>query len=125
MIQENFAAGPPYIATAHDFYLIADKWAEFGVGTHKQYPNLLAEMFAYCLAAAHLQLPHQIAQSFMISDAGVGGMEGWKKPVDEASELDVCTPGGVAQEDMPFVLHYCKSVRFSFTAVILNATGPC
>ena len=109
MINENFAAGPPYMATGHDFYLIADKWAEFGVGTHKQYPNLLAEMFAYCLAAAHLKLPHQIAQSFMISDVGVGGMEGWNQYIDKVNATNVCIPGAVAQENMPFVLHYCKS----------------
>lgn len=42
MINENFAAGPPYMATGRDFYKIADKWAEFGVGVHLQYPFLLA-----------------------------------------------------------------------------------
>jgi len=108
MIQENFAAGPPYMATGHDMYLIANKWAEFGPGTHAQYPNLLAEMFAYCLAAAHLKLPHQIAQSFMISDVGTGGLEGWQKYIDPKSDLDVCTPGAIPQEDLPFILHYCQ-----------------
>lgn len=108
MITENFAAGPPYIATGHDFYLIADKWAEFGVGVHEQYPNLLAEMFAYCLAAAHLNLPHQIAQSFMVSDVGTGGLEGWKHYIDKYSEMDVCTDGAIPQDELPFVLHYCQ-----------------
>ena len=42
MINENFAAGPPYIATGRDFFKIADKWSEFGVGVHLQYPFLLA-----------------------------------------------------------------------------------
>lgn len=42
MINENFAAGPPYIATGRDFFKIADKWSEFGVGVHLQYPYLLA-----------------------------------------------------------------------------------
>jgi len=44
MINENFAAGPPYMGTGRDFYKIADKWAEFGVGVHKQYHYLLAGM---------------------------------------------------------------------------------
>jgi hypothetical protein len=60
MRRENFAAGPPYMATGHDMYRLVDKWVEFVVPVHAQYPFLLAEMFAYCLAAAHLNLPHQV-----------------------------------------------------------------
>ena len=67
-------------------------------------------MFAYCLAAAHLNLPHQIVQSFMVSDAGAGGMEGWKHSLDKYSELDMCTEGAIPLEDLPNVLHYCKLV---------------
>jgi peptidyl serine alpha-galactosyltransferase len=52
-------------------YRIVMKWCEFGPAVYKQYPDLLAEMFAYCLAAAHLQLYHQTAISFMISDVGI------------------------------------------------------
>ena len=96
------------MATGHDFYKIADKWAEFGVGTHRQYPNLLAEMFAYCLAAAHLNLPHQIAQSFMISDVGAGFAEGWGQYIDKVNATDICLPNSIPQEKLPFVLHYCK-----------------
>ena len=65
-------------------------------------------MFAYCLAAAHLNLPHQIAQSFMISDVGTGGLEGWKHYIDNYSETDVCTDGAIPPEGLPYVLHYCK-----------------
>lgn len=43
------------------------------IQVHDQYPHLLAEMFAYCLAAAHLRLAHQTALSFMVSDTGSGG----------------------------------------------------
>ena len=37
--------GPPYMSTGKDFYRIVDKWAEFAVPTHNQYPFLLAEMY--------------------------------------------------------------------------------
>jgi hypothetical protein len=57
----GYAVGPPYIATARDMHKIATQWSEFVVPIHDQYPELLAEMFAYCHAAAHLGLPHQIA----------------------------------------------------------------
>jgi peptidyl serine alpha-galactosyltransferase len=52
-------------------YSIAVKWCEFGPRVYKQYPHLLAEMFAYCLAAAHLRLHHQTAVSFMVSDVAI------------------------------------------------------
>lgn len=108
MINENFAAGPPYMGTGRDFFKIADKWAEFGVGVHLQYPFLLAEMFAYCLAAAHLNLPHQIVQSFMVSDAGAGGMEAWKHSIDKYEGTDLCTEGVIPEHELPNVLHYCQ-----------------
>ena len=40
------------------------------------YPSLLAEMYAYCLAAAHLGLPHVKLDSFMVSNVDAYG-EGW------------------------------------------------
>jgi hypothetical protein len=37
---------------------LADKWVEFVPHSVKGHPGLLAEMYAFCIAAAHLQLPH-------------------------------------------------------------------
>jgi hypothetical protein len=62
-------------------------------------------MFAYCLAAAHLQLPHQTALSFMISDAGAGKMEGWSY-IDKMPDNEIC--GGFQPEEVPNVLHFCQ-----------------
>lgn len=70
------------------------------------YSHLLAEMFAYCLAAAHLNLPHQVVWSFMISDVGSPDLEGWAL-LDKYSKRDVCTPGSIPQKILPHVLHYC------------------
>ena len=107
LLTENFAVGPPYIATARDFDKIARKWKEFGVPVHKQHPHLLAEMFAYCNAAAHLNLPHQVSQSFMVSDIGASGMEYWG-PIDAVEGEDICKEGGIPSELLPNVLHYCQ-----------------
>lgn len=98
----HYVLGPPYIATARDFYKIARKWTEFGPRVHDNYPHLLAEMFAYCFAAAHVGLPHRIAHSFMVSDIGSGG-EGWKL-VDKMGK-QVCEP---PPDLNPHVLHYCQ-----------------
>lgn len=42
-IRENYAVGPPYIATAHDFWKIATTWKDFVPKIQKfDYPHLLA-----------------------------------------------------------------------------------
>ena len=99
----HYALGPPYIATARDMYAIANKWTEFLPRVHDNYPHLLAEMFAYCLAAAHLNLPHRVAHSFMVSDIESGG-EGWKL-VQKMGNDHVCKP---PPELNPHVVHYCQ-----------------
>ena len=63
----DYPAGPPYLATAREMHSIAVKWTEFAPRVYAQYPHLLAEMFAYCITAAHLSLPHKIVISLMIS----------------------------------------------------------
>ena len=50
-----FPAGPPYLGTVHDMYQIAMKWTEFVPKVHAQYPHLLAEMYAYCIAGKMVQ----------------------------------------------------------------------
>ena len=49
---QHYPAGPPYLATAKDFYQISLKWTEFAPKVHAEYPHLLAEMYAYCIAVS-------------------------------------------------------------------------
>mmetsp|Transcript_29883 Transcript_29883/g.59750 ORF Transcript_29883/g.59750 Transcript_29883/m.59750 type:complete len:567 (+) Transcript_29883:152-1852(+) len=104
-----YPAGPPYIGTAEDMYKIAVKWSEFVPGVHHEYPHLLAEMYAYCIAAAHLELPHTLVDSMMISSSGVGG-EGWKFIQNIPSE-EVC-PFAMdfdhSKYPLPSVIHFCQ-----------------
>lgn len=104
--RDHYAVGPPYVATARDMYNIAVKWAEFVPEVHKQYPKLLAEMFAFCIAAAHLQLPHQLVDSLMVSDAGIR-VEGWKL-IDEIPGDEVCENAVFEKYPSPFVIHFCQ-----------------
>ncbi|CAB9505582.1 expressed unknown protein [Seminavis robusta] len=106
-MRENYAVGPPYMATAHDFYTIVTRWKDFVPLVHDDYPHLLAEMFGYCLAAAHSRLPHQVAKGFMISDVASFGNEGWPM-MEKYTVRDVCTPGAIAPQDTPNILHYCQ-----------------
>ena len=115
-----YAVGPPYVATVADFYSIAQKWVEFVPWIHKEYPHLLAEMFAYCIAAAHLQLPHTILDNLMVSDHTISKGEGWEF-LQNIPPQDVCTfashaimnssstiPKHNSTLVLPNVLHLCQ-----------------
>jgi len=90
----DYPVGPPYVGTANDMFKIAQKWVEFVPRTHKEHPHLLAEMFAYCIAAAHLQLPHVSIASMMVSDQEVRE-EGWDM-LDNVAKEDLCEFGASA-----------------------------
>jgi hypothetical protein len=75
---------------------------------------LLAEMFAFCIAAAHLELPHQLISSLMVSDVSTGpDLEGWTL-VDAIAPNDVCAraksvvayPATTLR--VPQVVHMCQ-----------------
>ena len=107
-----YPVGPPYIATMSDMIQIARKWTEFVPRVHKQYPYLLAEMFAFCVAAAHLELKHQLIDSLMISNTFSGG-EGW--PMVDAITKDTvpslcefASQPDHSQHPVPSVIHYCQ-----------------
>jgi hypothetical protein len=104
-LQYYTAMGPPYIATARNMFSIVTKWCEFVPKIYDEYPHLLAEMFGYNLAAAHLQLRHTIAHSFMVSQPMVSNGEGWIL-VDKVETKDVCN--NYPKEYLPHVLHYCQ-----------------
>lgn len=104
-----YPVGAPYIATVRDMYQIALKWSEFVPRVHAEYPYLLAEMFAYCIAAAHLKLPHMLIDSMMVSNTGAGG-EGWPM-VDAMETKGLCAFAkhpDHSQQPVPSLIHYCQ-----------------
>jgi peptidyl serine alpha-galactosyltransferase len=103
--RKSYIVGPPYVATAQDMYTIVEQWCAFALPVYEQYPFLLAEMFAYCLAAAHKELPHQTAASFMISDTALSTAEGWRY-IDAMPDKEIC--GEFSVEEVPNVLHFCQ-----------------
>lgn len=108
-----YAAGPPYLAVVTDMYQIAAHWTKFVPATYEQYPHLLAEMFAYSIAAAHAELPHNLVDSLMVSDAGVPpGGEGWDLvdaiPADEVCGFCRHGQDHARKHALPSVLHLCQ-----------------
>jgi hypothetical protein len=107
--QLYFPAGPPYMGTLIDMHSIAIKWAEFVPRVHAQYPFLLAEMYAYCIAAAHLKLRHQLIDSLMVSNPSTGG-EGWPL-IDAIPPEETCgfaSGSDHSKYPLPSVLHMCQ-----------------
>ena len=104
-----FPGGPPYIGTIRDMYQIAQKWSEFVPHVHAQYPYLLAEMYAYCIAAAHLGLKHQLIDSLMASNPDTGG-EAWPL-IDRIPPEETCDFSRNADNNkyaLPSVIHMCQ-----------------
>ena len=73
---QSYAVGPPYVIHARDAVPLAKAWLRAVPDVHSQYPYLLAEMYAYSMAAANLSLPHAQVHHLMVSNAQAGG-EGW------------------------------------------------
>ncbi|CAB9518630.1 expressed unknown protein [Seminavis robusta] len=74
-VHKHYSAGPPYVIHRADVLPLATKWAALVPATYDEYPLLYAEMYAYSMAAAHLQLPHHL-----INGLFTGCMVGWPNP---------------------------------------------
>lgn len=107
-----YSVGPPYILEREDFLTLCEAWTTFVPRVYEGYPYLLAEMYAYSMAAAHTKLPHLRMDHFMVSNTQAGG-EGW--PWVDVID-DVCAPpdgNGIFQpgKPLPTVVHYCQNYR--------------
>jgi len=106
----DYSVGPPYIVHVNDMRKIAEKWAECVPKVFEEYPELLAEMYAYSIAAAHLQLPHLRLDHYMVSNIDASG-EGWPF-VDKLAETYVCSEDAPdLGMEQPVFLHYCQFYR--------------
>lgn len=74
-VHKYYSAGPPYVIHRADVLPLAQRWAELVPPTYDEYPLLYAEMYAYSMAAAHLQLKHNL-----INGLFTGCMVGWPNP---------------------------------------------
>jgi len=126
------SVGPPYFLEKDDLLRLTDSWTAFVPRfvsslpfclsikcdssivsrVYAKYPNLLAEMYAYSMAAAHTNLPHLTMRHFMISNIDMDE-EGWVY-IDALGD-DVCVDPveGVYYPDhlLPNILHYCQFYR--------------
>ena len=71
--QLHYQVGPPYIAEVADMYTIVKRWSELVSKVHAAKPQLLAEMYAYQLAASDVTLPHEVVNTMMVSGVDAYG----------------------------------------------------
>mmetsp|Transcript_5179 Transcript_5179/g.8521 ORF Transcript_5179/g.8521 Transcript_5179/m.8521 type:complete len:511 (-) Transcript_5179:53-1585(-) len=101
-----YPAGPPYLGTGKDMFAIATHWVRFLPRLHEIFPKFMAEMHAYSAAAAHLELPHQLATGFMLSDVGAVHNEAFGF-LENVTRKDACL-ADIPTNNLPFVMHYCQ-----------------
>ena len=109
----HYSVGPPYLVHKNDMIKIAKSWTEMVPRVYEHYPYLLAEMYAYSMAAAHENLPHLQLENWMVSNTDVHPGEGW--PHVDVLE-DSCVPpdkNGIYYpgQNLPTVMHYCQFFR--------------
>lgn len=107
---KHYSIGPPYIVAKTDMVRIAQLWHSVVPRVYEGHPHLLAEMYAYSVAAAHLELPHLRLDGYMTSEAEGYG-EAW--PL-----VDLLTDESICSEDLslhttllPTFLHYCQHYK--------------
>ena len=69
LAESYYSVGPVYLCYISDWKAILPRWNDFTPLVHAQYPKLLAEMYAFTMAAADRQLKFAQSSSFMVSDA--------------------------------------------------------
>lgn len=67
--ENYYSVGPVYICSTSDWKSLLPRWHEFTPLVHTQYPKLLAEMYAFTMAAADRQMKFALSSSYMVSDA--------------------------------------------------------
>lgn len=109
-----YSAGPPYWMTARDAFRISYKWAEFLPGIFRYHPEFMAEMYGYCMAAAHLGLRHQMAQGMMVSNVAMSSGEGWAFLPKDNMACDISR----YSKTVPNVIHFCQ--RYTIGEFFIN-----
>lgn len=110
----KYAAGPVYLATVSDWRRIAVSWWEFVPKVHLQYPHLLAEMYAFTMAVANLELPFALMSHYMVSDPKTQSpTEAWTWIDDRiaGNASNVCSSDMPSSMALPKTLHYCQNYK--------------
>lgn len=122
-VEEFFSVGPPWIVTFRDLQRAAPLWLAYVPRVRQQYRQLIAEMYAYILAFASIDVRHAVLDHFVVSYPNAPPNEhAWtwvEKDAEAQGGAEVCggesevgaDAGKVAQKEprrLPTFLHYCE-----------------
>jgi len=126
-VYDSFSVGPPYLVHHADAARLAATWAEFVPRVYDQYPQLYAEMFAYAMAAAHLDLKHsylremigcmvswptkRFGERWVLESANISrkALRQHRQEIPEAPRSPaLCFPRSGLATSPPVFLHYCQ-----------------
>ncbi|CAM9158118.1 unnamed protein product [Choristocarpus tenellus] len=106
-----YAVGPPYMMHPRDWTRVIDLWVLMAPPVNRAHPSILAEMYGFCMATAHLGLRHRIAYGLMVSYSKMENTEGW--PLVDVLGTEACDEDVVARHAtrLPPIIHYCQMLR--------------
>mmetsp|Transcript_3128 Transcript_3128/g.4813 ORF Transcript_3128/g.4813 Transcript_3128/m.4813 type:complete len:536 (-) Transcript_3128:120-1727(-) len=81
-VHKHYNVGAPYAIHIQDVLPLSSRWKSLVPPTYDQYPLLYAEMFAYVMAAADLNLKHNLVRGLF-----TGCMTGNPKVKDDATKV--------------------------------------
>ena len=143
-VHRYYSAGPPYVIHIQDVLALSKRWSELVPPTYDEYPLLYAEMFAYSMAAADLDLKHNLMDGLFtgcMTHWPHGSGKGVSKAVEKSAESKALEKSARAYADAiekalekengnegasscflrplqpPPFLHYCS--RYSFATPYL------
>eukprot|EP00281_Chroomonas_sp_CCMP1168_P016959 CAMPEP_0206220406 /NCGR_PEP_ID=MMETSP0047_2-20121206/4861_1 /ASSEMBLY_ACC=CAM_ASM_000192 /TAXON_ID=195065 /ORGANISM="Chroomonas mesostigmatica_cf, Strain CCMP1168" /LENGTH=541 /DNA_ID=CAMNT_0053643065 /DNA_START=124 /DNA_END=1749 /DNA_ORIENTATION=- len=114
---QYYQVGPPLMLHRNDLAKLAPLWAqnmEHVMDPKK--PQILADMYAYSIAAAHLKLPHLTLDNYMSSSSTIGGGEAnsmeisWDPAFRNIVQCSDPWPHDEASY-LPTFLHFCQTYR--------------
>eukprot|EP01065_Artemidia_motanka_P010763 TRINITY_DN15762_c0_g1_i1.p1 TRINITY_DN15762_c0_g1~~TRINITY_DN15762_c0_g1_i1.p1 ORF type:complete len:507 (+),score=167.50 TRINITY_DN15762_c0_g1_i1:62-1522(+) len=120
---DYFSVGPPLMVHSSDARSLL--WFEYmqPVLAQDGGRDILADMWAYSMAAAHLDVPHQRYDHFMVSNTRADG-EGWQW-VDELKTMSCRDPGPflATARRLPTVLHAASHAKVGYPPIPADRHG--
>jgi hypothetical protein len=82
-VSKYYSAGPPYVIHIEDALSLSERWSALVPPIFDEYPMLYAEMYAYSMAAADLNLKHNLVKGLY-----TGCMTYWPRTHDNKRDSD-------------------------------------
>lgn len=116
MAARYFAVGPPLMLHVDDLTELAPLWSKNMKEVFPISHDILSDMWAYCIAAAHLRLEHTILDQYMISTwsqgrdgQAFGWVDDWPGDKMNCSDPERLPPGVTAMK--PNFVHMASNFK--------------